>query len=30
MDIAGLPQGVYVLLLKENGEVIAQTKVQIY
>jgi hypothetical protein len=29
IDITGLPQGVYVLLLKENGEVIAQTKVNI-
>lgn len=29
MDITGLPHGVYVLLLKENGEVIAQTKVNI-
>ena len=29
MNIAGLPQGVYVLLLKENGNVIAETKVQI-
>ena len=29
MNIAGLPQGVYVLLLKENGEVVAQTKVQL-
>lgn len=27
MDINGLPQGVYVLLLKENGNVIADTKV---
>ena len=27
MDISGLPQGVYVLLLKENGNVIADTKV---
>jgi hypothetical protein len=30
IDITGLPHGVYVLLLKENGEVIAQTKVNIY
>ena len=29
MDINGLPQGVYVLLLKENGNVIADTKVRI-
>lgn len=29
MDVTGLPHGVYVLLLKENGEVIAQTKVNI-
>ncbi len=29
IDITGLPHGVYVLLLKENGEVIAQTKVNI-
>jgi subtilisin family serine protease len=27
MDILGLPQGTYILLLKENGDVIAQTKV---
>lgn len=27
MDIHGLSQGTYVLLLKENGNVIAQTKV---
>lgn len=30
IDITGLTQGVYVLLLKENGEVIEQTKVNIY
>ena len=29
MNIAGLPSGVCVLLLKENGEVVAQTKVLI-
>lgn len=29
IDTTGLPQGVYVVLLKENGEVIAQTKVQL-
>lgn len=29
MSISGLPQGVYVLSLKENGIIIAQTKVQI-
>ena len=27
MNIHGLPQGTYVLLMKENGNVIAQTKV---
>jgi hypothetical protein len=27
MSTAGLPQGVYVILLKENGNVIAETKV---
>ena len=30
MDINNLPSGVYVVLLKENEEVIAQTKVHIY
>ena len=30
IDTSSLPQGVYVVVLKENGEVIAQTKVQIY
>lgn len=29
MNISSLPQGVYILLLKENGIVIAETKVQI-
>jgi hypothetical protein len=29
MNISGLPQGLYILLLKENGNVIAETKVQI-
>ena len=29
IDTTGLPQGVYVLSLKENGEVIAQTKVRL-
>lgn len=29
MDISGLPQGLYVLILKENGNIIAETKVQI-
>jgi subtilisin family serine protease len=29
IDITGLPQGVYVLILKENGNIIAETKVQI-
>lgn len=29
MNISGFPQSTYVLLLKENGETIAQTKVQI-
>ena len=28
MDISSLPQGVYVILLKENGNVIAQEKIQ--
>ena len=30
IDISGMPQGVYVLLLKEGGVVIEQTKVTIY
>ena len=29
MNISGLPQGIYVLSLKENGIIIAQTKIQI-
>ena len=29
MSVSGLPSGIYVLLLKENGNIIAETKVQI-
>lgn len=29
MSVTGLPSGIYVLLLKENGNIIAETKIQI-